>query len=314
MLRYIINRIIEMIPIIIGLSLVLFIFIQLIPGDPISAMLGPQARPGQVEELRHHFGLDRPILVQYFSWVKGVIKGDLGVSLTSRQKITPILIGRIPATLELALGGLFVAVFLGIPAGIIAGIKKNTWIDQLFSLFSLGGLSIPSFWLGTMLLMFLGVKLHILPTGGYIPFLEDPIKNLKYLILPAFSVGFILVPLIARMTRASTIETLQESHVSFARVKGLREKVIIFRYIIRHAIGPVVVVLGLQVRALLGGSMLIEELFLWPGMGRVAIGSVRDRDYFLLQASLLVYALLSMFVNLFADVIHARLDPRIQLK
>jgi len=286
----------------------------MLPGDPIAGALGPEATEEQIDYIRHELGLDRPILVRFVEWVRGVLRGDLGISFASRTKITPVLINRIPATLELALGGLVFAVGIGLPFGFIAGLKKNTKIDYLFSAAALGGLSMPHFWLGTLLLVFLGVKLKIMPTGGYVPFSEDPKQSITYLLMPAFTLGINLAPFIARMTRASVIETMQEPFVAFARAKGLREKTILVRYIIRHALCQVVVVLAMYAGHLLGGSLVVEELFLWPGMGRLFVGSVRGLDYFLLQACILIYAVLRLLLNLLADLLHAQLDPRIQLK
>lgn len=314
MLRYGLHRLILIIPLVIGVAVLVFFYMHMLPGDPIAGALGPDASDEQIAYIRHELGLDRPIAVQFVDWVKGAIRGDLGSSFSGRQKITPILINRIPATLELALGGLVVAVFVGLPFGFLAGLKKNTKMDYVFSMAALGGLSMPHFWLGTLLLVFLGVQLKLMPTGGYVPFSEDPKASLISLAMPAFTIGINLAPFIARMTRASVIETMQEPFVAFARTKGLREKTILMRYIIRHAICQVVVVLAMYSGHLLGGSLVIEELFLWPGMGRLFVGSVKELDYFLIQACILIYATLRLSLNLLADLTHARLDPRIQLK
>ncbi len=314
MLRYGLRRLILMIPLIAGLAVIVFFYIHMIPGDPVAGALGSEGSVEQIAYIRHELGLDRPVTVQFVEWVKGAIRGDLGISFKSRTKITPILINRIPATLQLALGGLVFALGIGLPFGFIAGLKKNTKIDYLFSAAALGGLSMPHFWLGTLLLVFLGVKLKIMPTGGYVPFSEDPKQSIIYLLMPAFTLGINLAPFIARMTRASVIETMQEPFVAFARAKGLREKTILMRYIIRHALCQVVVVLAMYAGHLLGGSLVLEELFLWPGMGRLFVGSVKELDYFLIQACILIYATLRLLLNLLADLLHARLDPRIQLK
>jgi peptide/nickel transport system permease protein len=314
MLRYTINRLASLVPLLFGLSLASFLYVHLTPGDPVAAMLGPAALPGQVEEMRHALGLDRPLLDQYVEWLQGALQGDLGITFVNRQKLTPILIDRIPATVELALGGMFVAVIIGLPAGFFAALKKNSKVDYFFSLMALGGLSMPVFWFGTLLLLYFGVSLRILPTGGYIPFTEDPALNLKYLIMPAVSTGFGVAPFIARMTRTTVIETLQEPFVAYAWAKGLRQRIVLVNYVLRHAICQIVVVLALNVGNLISGSILIEQLFLWPGMGRVTVGAVQDRDYYVIQACILIYAGLFFITNLAADLIHAWLDPRIQLK
>lgn len=314
MLRYGLHRVILMVPLVIGLSVLVFFYVHMLPGDPIAGALGPDASDEQIAYIRHELGLDRPLTVQFVDWVRGVLRGDLGISFASRHKITPVLIHRIPATLELAFGGLVIAVGIGLPFGFLAGLKKNTKVDYVFSVAALGGLSMPHFWVGTLLLVFLAVQWGIMPTGGYVPFNEDPKRNLTYLLMPAFTMGINLAPFVARMTRASVIETMQEPFVAFARAKGLREKTILVRYIIRHAICQVVVVLAMYTGHLLGGSLVVEELFLWPGMGRLFVGSVRGLDYFFIQACILIYATLRLLLNLLADLTHARLDPRIQLK
>ena len=314
MLRYGLRRLILMVPLLVALSVLVFFYIYMIPGDPVAGALGPEASEEQIALMRHDLGLDRPVVVQFVEWAKGAIRGDLGISFEGRQKITPLLVQRIPATMELALGGFLFAVGMGLPAGFVAGRYKNSKLDYVFSLLSLGGLSMPNFWLGTLLVVALGVHLEILPTGGYVPFKEDPMLNLKYLLLPAFTLGIDLAPFVARMTRAAVIETMQEPFVAFARAKGLREKTVLVRYIMRHAICAIVVVLTMYSGHLLAGSLVLEELFLWPGMGRLFVGSIKSLDYYLIQACILIYAAIRLGLNLVGDVAQAALDPRIQLK
>jgi peptide/nickel transport system permease protein len=286
----------------------------MVPGDPIAALLGPEGSPELMKQMRQELGLDRPVPEQYFDWVRNALRGDLGVTFKSRQEITPILIGRIPATLELAGAALFVALALGMPAGLLAGLKKNSRLDHLFSVLALSGLSMPSFWVATLLMIALGLNLKLLPTSGYVPFTEDPKRNLAFLIMPAFSLGFTRAPYIARMTRAAIIETLQEPFVGFSRAKGLREKTIFLSYIFRHSVCQIVVIVAMVVGRLLGGQIIIEEFFMWPGMGRLSIAAVMERDYYMMQACILLFAGVFLIVNLLADLLHAWLDPRIQLK
>jgi peptide/nickel transport system permease protein len=313
MLRYTANRILLFIPILIGLSLVTFIYIHLIPGDPIQAMVGPQATPELVTQLRHQFGLDRPLPVQYISWVTGVLHGDLGITFRSRQALTPLLLDRIPATLELAGAALLVAVLVGLPTGILAGLHKNTTFDYVFSLLSLGGYSMPVFWTGTLLLLLFGVQWKLLPSQGFVPFTRDPLGNLRSLILPAVTLGIGLAPYIGRMARASVIETMQEQFVSFARAKGLREKTVLWRYILRHAMVAILVVFGLDIGYLLSGQIIVEEIFNWPGAGRIVVRGVLERDYFSIQATVLLYALLFLSINFLVELLHGLLDPRVKL-
>jgi peptide/nickel transport system permease protein len=313
-LRYTLNRVLLFVPILIGLSLLTFVYIHLIPGDPVQAMVGPSGSPELVAQLRQEFGLDRPLYVQYLDWVGGALHGDLGISFRSRQPITPLLIDRIPATLELAGGALLVAVLIGLPAGILAGLRKNTRFDYLFSLVSLGGYSMPVFWIGTLLLLVVGVQWKLLPSQGYVAFNQDPVGNLKLLILPAVSLGLGLAPYIGRMARAAVIETVQETFVGYAHAKGLRQRTVFWRYVFRHAIVGILVVLGLDIGYLLSGQIIIEELFNWPGAGRIVVRGVLERDYYVVQATILVFALLFLAINFVVELLHGVLDPRVQLK
>jgi peptide/nickel transport system permease protein len=314
MLRYTLNRILLFIPILFGLSMLTFIYIHLIPGDPVQAMIGPTGTPEMVAQMRHELGLDRPIYVQYLDWVGGALHGDLGISFRSRQPITPLLLDRIPATLELAGAALALAILLGLPSGILAGLHKNTRFDYVFSLLSLGGYSMPVFWISTLLLLVVGVQWKLLPSQGYIPFGQDPVGNLRLLILPAISLGLGLAPYIGRMARAAVIETLQESFVGYANAKGLHERTVFWRYIFRHAIVAILVVLGLDIGFLLSGQIIVEEIFNWPGAGRIVVRGVLERDYYVVEATILLYALLFLAINFVVEVLHGVLDPRVQLK
>jgi peptide/nickel transport system permease protein len=314
MLRYTANRLLLFLPILFGLSVVTFIYIHLIPGDPVQAMVGPSGGPELVAQMRQELGLDRPLHIQYIDWVSGALHGDLGISFRSRQPITPLLLARIPATLELAGAALIVAIGIGLPSGVLAGLKKNTRFDYVFSLLSLGGYSMPIFWLGTLLLLLFGVYWKVLPSQGYVPFERDPVANLRLLILPAVTLGIGLAPYIGRMARAAVIETLQENFIVYAHAKGLRERTVFLRYVFRHAIIGILVVLGLDIGYLLSGQIIVEEIFNWPGAGRIIVRGVLERDYFVVQATILVYALLFLTINFIVEIMHGLLDPRVQLK
>lgn len=314
MLRYSMRRFIVSIPVVIGLSVVVFFYIHMMPGDPIQAMVGRYASPKLVEQIRHEFGLDRPLHVQFADWIAGLLRGDLGITFRARKPIAPILLGRVPATVELAAGAFVVAVLLGMPSGFLAGVMKDSKFDNIFSLVALAGLSAPLFWTGYLLMLVLGVKWRVLPSVGYVPFTEDPKRNLIYLIMPAFTLGFGMAPYIGKMTRTAVVETLQEPFVDFARAKGLRKRVILLRYVFRHAFLSILVVLGMDVGYLLGGQIVVEELFNWPGTGRLMVRAVLERDYFMVQATILIYAMVFVFVNFLAELLHARLDPRVRLE
>lgn len=314
MLRYAIRRLLTYIPLVMGLAVVVFFYAHVIPGDPVQAMVGNEASPELVQQIRHELRLDLPLHIQFIEWVKGLTRGDLGITFRSRRPITPLLLDRIPATIELALASLLVATLLGLPPGLMAGLRKNTRVDYFFSMLALSGLSMPVFWTGTLIMILFGLKLRILPSQGYVPFAEDPKQNLTLLIMPALALGIGMAPYIARMTRTAVIETMQGPFVSYARAKGLKGRTVFFRYIFRHAVCAIVVVLAMDIGLLLSGQILIEELFVWPGMGRLAVRAVIERDYFVMQACILLFAVVFLIANLMADLVQAWLDPRIQLK
>lgn len=312
MLRYIMTRVLLFIPLLFGLSVAVFIYLHLIPGDPISAMYGQRSTPELIAQVTHEFGLDRPLLDQYLSWLNGLLHGDLGISFRSRLPLTPLFLQRIPATLELAVGSLLIGLLIGLPTGIIAGMYKNTWIDYLSTLLALAGLSMPTFWLGTILVLVFSVNLHILPSQGYTPLYTNVGRNLTFILMPAVTLGLAIAPYIARMTRTAVVETLQEPFVNFARAKGLRNKTIFLRYVWRHAFVSIIVVLGLNIGLLLSGQIVVEELFNWPGAGRLIIRGVLDRDYFVIMGAIMVYATMYLTINLLVEVLHSWLDPRVR--
>jgi peptide/nickel transport system permease protein len=313
MVRYAAQRIGVLALLLVGLSFVTFIYLQLVPGDPVAGMLGPNATPGLVAQLRHEFGLDQPLPVQYWNWVTGLLHGDLGISLQSREPIAAIVGNRILPTLQLTIAGMFWVVAIGWPAGFLAGIYKDSWLDRALSASALVGLSAPVFWIGTVLILVLSVKLQLLPSQGYVPLTADPVESLRLTFMPSLSVGLALAPYLARMTRAATVEVQQEQFFEHAHAKGLRRATIIRRYAARNAILAVVVVLGLQFGRLLSGQVIIEELFAWPGVGRLAVEGAIQRDYFMVEAIILILAGLYCLVNLAAELCQAWLDPRIRL-
>ncbi len=314
MLRYTAKRLALLLPLLFGLSILVFLYIHAVPGDPVQAMMGSSGNQELVQQVREEFGLTRPLQVQYLDWLNKLVHGDLGVMFRSRQPIAPFLLARIPATLELAFGGLVIALLAGLPSGIAAGLNKNTRFDYIFSIVTLGGYSMPVFWTGTLMLLLLGVRWQLLPSQGYVPFGQDPLGNLKHLVMPALTLGIGLAPYIGRMARAAVVETLQETFVTFSRAKGLKESVIFWRYVLRHAVNSIIVVLGLNIGFLLSGQVIVEELFNWPGAGRVVVRAVLERDYFLVQAAVLIYALVFLLINLLVELLHAWLDPRMQLE
>jgi peptide/nickel transport system permease protein len=314
MLRYSAGRLLLLAPLLLGLSALTFLYLRIIPGDPIAGMLGPGGNPELISQLRVKFGLDDPLLVQYGRWLANLfLHGDLGVSFGSGHAITPLLVNRVPATLQLTAAGMLFTVVIGLPLGFFAGAYKDSWLDRLLSAASLVGLSTPPFWIGTLLILTIAIKLRWLPAGGYVPFSRDAYASLRDTIMPGFALGLSFAPYLARMTRAATIEVQQEQFVKHARAKGLRRSTILWRYVARNAVLPVVVVLGLQLGRLLGGQVIIEELFNWPGVGRLLIEGAIQRDYAMVQALVLIIAAAYVALNLVAELVHAALDPRIRL-
>jgi peptide/nickel transport system permease protein len=314
MLKYALYRLCLAVPLLFLLSILTFVYIQIIPGDPVAGMLGPGGTPALVHQLRHELGLDRPILSQYWHWLSNLVAhGDLGISFITRQPLTPILINRIPATLQLTVTGLIFTVAFGWLGGFLAGAFKDTWVDRTLSGLTLVGLSMPMFWIGTILILVFAVHLRWLPAGGYVPLNVDAVESIKDSLMPGVAMGLGLAPYLARMTRAATVEVQHEPFLRHTRAKGLRRRTVLLRYSARNAVPPTVVVIGLQLGSLLGGQVIVEQLFNWPGLGRLLIEGAIQRDYYKVQAVILVIAAFYLVLNLAAELVHAALDPRIRL-
>jgi peptide/nickel transport system permease protein len=313
-IRYTVERVLLAIPLLFGLSLLVFAYVRLIPGDPVTAMLGVQATPDLVARLKAQYGFDQPIWDQYVLWFGNIVQGDFGISFRSRQPVLPIIVDRLPATFQLMAGGLLVSLVVGVPAGIVAGMRYRSRTDGVISTVTLVGLGSPGFWTGTILMVVFALQLRLLPSQGYTPFVQDPIRSFQFMILPSVAVGLVVAPFLVRYVRANVIEIMKEPFVPYADARGLRERVIFWRYIIRNVLPSFVVVLGVLVGALLAGSVVIEALFNWPGMGRIFIGAVTERDYAMIQALILVYGVIFVAANLVAEIAQAWLDPRIRLR
>jgi peptide/nickel transport system permease protein len=314
MLRYTLYRVLLAVPLLFGLSILVFAYVRIIPGDPVTAMLGVQANPELVARLKAQYGFDKPIVDQYLLWLSQLSHGDFGISFRTRVAIGPLLAERIPATLQLMFGSLFVSLVLAFPLGILAGTRYRSRLDNVISTITLIGLGSPGFWLGTILLVIFALVLRVLPSQGYTPFFTNPGESLRVMILPAVSLGLVAAPYLIRVIRSIVIEIMKEPFIPYADARGLRERVIFWRYVMRNVIPQFTVVLGVLVGALLAGSVAIEALFNWPGMGRIFIGAVTERDYAMLQVLILVYGVIFVVVNLIAEIAQAALDPRIRLQ
>ena len=298
------RRLLGLIFVLLGVITIVFLIIHLVPGDPARIMLGENALPSDVEALRESLGLNRPLIVQYFDFFAKLFQGDLGRSFNTGQPVLSAIIERFPATLILTAASMFFAVIIAVPIGIITAAKRNTVVDNLGMIFSLIGVSMPAFWLGPILILIFSVKLGILPVSGS--------GSIKHLVLPSFSLGFALAAIISRMTRASMIEVLNQDYIRTARAIGVSEKIILLKHALRNAIIPVVTIIGLQFGALLGGVIIIEIIFSWPGIGQLLIPAIMRRDYPLVQGCILFIAVVYIFVNLIVDIIYAYIDPRIK--
>jgi ABC-type dipeptide/oligopeptide/nickel transport system permease component len=303
--RFLVRRLVLAIPVLLGVATLVFSLIHLIPGDPAQAMLGDAASPESVIELRTRLGLNRPLHVQYAAFLMGVARGDLGVSLRTNERVSSAIAARLPATVELALAAMFVAIVIAIPTGIVAAVWSGTGVDHAATTLALVGLSMPTFWLGPLLGLVFSVELGWLPVSGR--------GTVAHLVLPAITLGSPLAAVLARMTRASLMDELGETYVTAARARGLSEARIVLRHAFRNSLIPIVTVLGLQVGGVLTGAVITETIFAWPGVGRLLIQSIGFRDYPLVQGCILLIAVTYVSVNLLTDMAYAFLDPRIRL-
>lgn len=310
MLRYITYRVLAMIPSLLIVSIVVFSLIHLVPGDPAQQYFGVSAKPEALEAMRRELGLDRPVHEQYLRWLSGLLRGDLGTSLIHRTPITEMFASRLPVTLELVTFAMIIAVILGVGAGLLSGTRQYSRLDFAISVLGLTGISLPNFWLGTMLALVFSVKLGLLPFGGYIPFSEDPLGNIKSMIMPALSLGLVSASIIMRMTRSALMDISRRDYIRTARAKGLAENAVVTRHMLKNAVIPVTTVAGMEAGYMFGGAFLVEAVFYLPGVPTYALAAVLQRDYPVLQAATLLIAVAFMSINLFVDVLNAYIDPR----
>ncbi len=313
LLRHILTRLIALVPMLLGLSIASFALVHVIPGDPALVMLGGEGTPQQVADLRQQLGLDRPLPVRYWEWLTRVVRGDLGESLYNRTRVTDELIWRLPTTLTLVLMSLILSIGIGVPAGLLSAVYRNTWVDHAARLLTLISLSLPSFWLGLMLIILFSLKLNLLPIVGYKSVVTDFWFGIRFLILPSFALGTYLAALLARLVRSSVLEVLGQDYIRTARAKGLREQVVLFRHALRNALIPAVTVIGINVGILLGGSAVIETLFVIPGVGQFVVTSLYNRDLPVIQGLILYISILYILINLVVDILYTYLDPRLRL-
>ena len=304
MLRYLIHRVLYTLPVVWLVVSLVFLLIHLVPGDPVMQMLGEGAPAADVEATRHAYGLDVPLGQQYVHYWKGVLHGDLGPSLRFNQNVATLIAQRYPYTLQLTLAALLVAILLSIPAGVHSAQRRNRWDDRLLSVVSLFGLSFPNFALGPILILLFAIKLGWLPVSGA--------GSPAHLVLPAITMGGALAAILTRMVRTSMLEELGQDYIRTARAKGLPEHVVVYRHALRNAMIPVITVLGLQFGALLAGAIVTETIFSWPGIGRLTIQAIGNRDYYLVQGCILAIGLTYIAVNFLTDLLYSVANPRIR--
>lgn len=312
-MAFLIRRLLLTIPILFIVSILCFSLINLIPGDPATVILGPEAPASAKEQMRERLGLDEPIPIQYFEWLGGVLRGDLGESLIDQSPVLDEILRRAPVTIELAIGTFLVSLTISLVAGILSASNRGTWIDYVSTGFALGGISIPHFWLGLMFIIIFAVTLGILPASGYRPFFEDPVANLTAMILPVFATGLRESAELTRMLRSSLLEQLGSDYVRTAFSKGLSRRVVVIRHATRNALIPFVTAGGLQIAGLLGGLVVTEQVFQLPGIGRLIVESILKRDFTTVQGAVLVVAVLVVLINVLVDLLYAAIDPRISL-
>jgi peptide/nickel transport system permease protein len=312
MLAFIGRRILIAIPTIILISVFVFLLQKLLPGDPVLAMAGEERDPETLAFLREKYRLNDPLWVQYLHWIGNAARGDLGMSLRTNVPVLELIGQKLPVTLQLALMSMIVALAIGIPAGVIAAVKKGTWIDYVTNVVALSGLSIPNFWLGIMLILLVSVRLGWLPASGYVSPTEDLARSIETMLMPSFVLGTALAATLTRHTRSAMLGVLSSDYVRTARAKGLRERTVILKHAFRNALTPIVTISALLFGELVAGAVLTEQIFTIPGFGKLVVDAVFTRDYAVVQGIVLVTALGFILMNLLADVAYVLLNPRLR--
>jgi len=324
-LQYVLRRLVSLVFILLGVSVLVFLLVHLAPGDPVRIMLGEEATVEDVERLNRIYGFDRPLPTQYLLWIGSALRGDLGVSIRSQLPVATLIAERMPATIELALWSLIIAIGVGVPLGVLSAVRRNTWIDFGSMFAALVGVAAPNFWVGLILLSQVALYVAWLPIGGRGPSFGDALlglvtrldpvvlwDHLRHVLLPALALGTSIMALITRLTRSSLLEVLGRDYVRTARAKGLKGLTVVYGHALKNALLPVVTVVGVQFGALLGGSIVIEVVYSWPGVGRLIVNAISQRDFPVVQGSVLMLAMVFAIVNLLVDLSYSLINPRIR--
>jgi peptide/nickel transport system permease protein len=311
--RFVARRVLYSLVVLVGVTVVVFALVHLVPGDPVRIALGTRYTPEAYDALRSASGLDRPIVSQFFGYVGSALTGDLGVSFRNGDPVTVTLLERLPATLSLGLAGIVVALVIALPAGTYSALREGRLSDAIVRVASQFGVSVPDFWMGILLIALFSTTLGWLPTSGYRPLFSDPGGWLRHIILPGLTVGVVAAAIMTRYVRAAVLEVAAMGYVRTARSKGLPPRVVTFRHTVRNALVPILTITGIQLATLLGGVIVVEVVFAWPGLGRLVYNAVAARDYPVIQGAVLLIAALFLAINLLVDVLYAVVDPRIRL-
>lgn len=317
MARFLVRRLVHGVPTVLLVSFLVFGAMHLAPGDPAALLMGQAAaRPenaAALERLRAEMGLDKPFLVQYVTWLSGVLRLDFGTSNRSGLPVLDLILGRLPATLELVAAAFILSLLLAVPAGVIAALRRGSMFDRLLMIFAVGGVAVPGFWLGMTLILLFAVQLQWLPSSGYVPFFEDPVRNLRHLILPAVTLAVYLSAVFSRFLRAEMIETLRQDYIRTALAKGLSMPVVAIRHGLRNTLTSLWTIMGMELGSLLGGVVIVEQVFGWSGIGWLAVQAVNNQDYPLVQAIVLMIAVGFTVINIVVDIGYALLNPRVRV-
>ncbi|KMQ08279.1 nickel ABC transporter permease [Bacillus cereus] len=305
MLMFIFRRILQLIPVLFGVVFVVFLIMQMVPGDPALLIAGEGASKETVEQIRHQLGLDKPFIMQYFSYIGNILQGDFGVSIRSNRPVLDEVLIRLPITIELALCSIVITVVIGMIAGIISATKQYSWTDVSIMIIALLGVSLPSFWFGLMLIFYFSVQIQVFPVSGW--------GTWMHMVLPALTLGASGAAIVARMTRSSMLDVIRQDYIRTARAKGVKERVVIYKHALRNALIPVITVVGLQFGALLGGTVLVESVFAINGLGRLIVDAIRMRDLPMLQGGVLIASVIFVLVNLIVDILYRHFNKRIEL-
>lgn len=317
MFQFVVRRVLSTIPVVLLVTALTFSLTEIVGGDPIQALVGDDQfvlTPEMEASLRDRLGLDDPLPVRYLHWLGDAVQGNLGESVQTRTEVSDELLARLPVTIQLAAVAWLFAIVVSIPLGVVSAIRRNSWMDHVATVFALGGVSMPSFWMGLLLILVVAVWMQLLPPSGFVNLWDSPLTALQHLILPGLTLGVNLVGTITRQTRAGMLEVMGQDYIRTARAKGLRERVVIYRHALRNALLSVVTILGLQFATLLGGTVIIEQVFAIPGIGRLAVNAVFAKDLPVLQGVILLAAAGTLIGNLWADIMYSVLDPRIRYR